>query len=78
MNPARFRQLASPEARVDRTVCRTPPDSHRVCPAGLPVPSKDGNTFVVTGEGIGARDKGNPTETSSFEITFACESVIGG
>ncbi|MFE5876980.1 lipoprotein LpqH [Rhodococcus sp. NPDC056506] len=47
-------------------------------PGGSATAKQDGNTFVVTGEGIGARDKGNPTETSSFEITFACESIIGG
>lgn len=47
-------------------------------PGGSASAKQDGNTFVVTGEGIGARDKGNPTETSSFEITFACESIIGG
>lgn len=47
-------------------------------PGGSASAKQDGNTFVVTGEGIGARDKGNPMETSSFEITFACESIIGG
>jgi len=47
-------------------------------PGGSASAKQDGNTFVVTGEGIGARDGSNPTETSSFEITFACESVIGG
>ncbi|MDV6274738.1 lipoprotein LpqH [Rhodococcus erythropolis] len=47
-------------------------------PGGSASAKQDGNTFVVTGEGIGARDRSNPTETSSFEITFACESVIGG
>ena len=47
-------------------------------PGGSASAKQNGNTFVVTGEGIGARDKGNPTETSSFEITFACESIIGG
>ena len=39
--------------------------------------SKDGDSYTVTGEGVGA-DLTDPTKTTAFDITFACESVAGG
>ncbi len=41
---------------------------------------KDGDTYTITGEGVGAPDMSNPTAPSSskFDITFACSTVVGG
>ncbi|MBJ8341823.1 lipoprotein LpqH [Antrihabitans sp. YC3-6] len=39
--------------------------------------SKDGDTYTVTGEGVGA-DLTDPSKTTPFDITFACESIAGG
>ncbi|MGN2635248.1 lipoprotein LpqH [Nocardia takedensis] len=41
---------------------------------------KDGNTYKVTGEGVGAPDMTNPLagpSTSKFDITFACSTIVG-
>lgn len=49
-------------------------------PGGSAQLSKDGNTYRVTGEGIGAPDLTNPTagpETVKFDVTFACSTVVG-
>ncbi|QLY33109.1 lipoprotein LpqH [Nocardia huaxiensis] len=43
--------------------------------------SKSGNTYTITGEGVGAPDMSNPlagVKNSKFEITFACSSIVGG
>lgn len=43
--------------------------------------SKDGNTFHITGEGVGAPDMSNPMagpKTSKFDVTFACSTIVGG
>jgi lipoprotein LpqH len=50
-------------------------------PGGSATLTKDGNTFKVTGEGVGAPDMTNPTagpKNSKFAITFACSTVVGG
>ncbi|NUP35229.1 MAG: lipoprotein LpqH [Streptomycetaceae bacterium] len=50
-------------------------------PGGSAAVSKDGNTFHVTGEGVAAPDMTNPTagpKTAKFDITFACQSIVGG
>ena len=50
-------------------------------PGGSAKLVKDGNTYKVTGEGVGAPDLTNPTagpKTSKFDITFACSTVVGG
>ncbi|MFD0360583.1 lipoprotein LpqH [Nocardia sp. GCM10030253] len=50
-------------------------------PGGSAKLVKDGNTYKITGEGVGAPDLTNPLAgptTSKFDITFACSSVIGG
>ncbi|WP_433196731.1 lipoprotein LpqH [Nocardia sp. CA-107356] len=50
-------------------------------PGGSAKVVKDGNTYKVTGEGVGAPDLTNPTagpKTSKFDITFACSTVVGG
>ncbi|WP_067702966.1 lipoprotein LpqH [Nocardia jejuensis] len=43
--------------------------------------TKSGNTYTVTGEGVGAPDLTNPTagvKNSTFDITFACSTIVGG
>ncbi|OUS96470.1 lipoprotein LpqH [Rhodococcus sp. NCIMB 12038] len=49
-------------------------------PGGSAKVVKDGDTYTVTGEGVGAPDMSNPTAQSSakFDITFACSTVVGG
>ncbi|MEV5839411.1 lipoprotein LpqH [Nocardia sp. NPDC052112] len=50
-------------------------------PGGSAKVVKDGNTYKVTGEGVGAPDLTNPTaspKNSKFDITFACSTVVGG
>ncbi|WP_433712557.1 lipoprotein LpqH [Nocardia sp. CA-084685] len=50
-------------------------------PGGSAKVVKDGNTYKVTGEGVGAPDLTNPTaspKSSKFDITFACSTVVGG
>jgi|GEM_PF-6268749 len=50
-------------------------------PGGSATLVKSGNTFRVTGEGVGTPDPGNPlagSKSSKFDITFACATVIGG
>ncbi|MGY4098269.1 lipoprotein LpqH [Nocardia sp. R16R-3T] len=50
-------------------------------PGGSAKVVKDGNTYKVTGEGVGAPDLTNPTagpKSSTFDITFACSTVVGG
>jgi lipoprotein LpqH len=49
-------------------------------PGGSAKVVKDGNTYKVTGEGVGA-DMANPMAgmtSSKFDITFACSTVVGG
>ncbi|MET8773922.1 lipoprotein LpqH [Nocardia sp. NPDC004654] len=49
-------------------------------PGGSAKLVKDGNTFKVTGEGVGAPDLTNPLagpSTSTFDITFACSTIVG-
>ncbi|WP_039803066.1 lipoprotein LpqH [Nocardia araoensis] len=49
-------------------------------PGGSAKVVKDGNTYKVTGEGVGAPDLTNPLagpKTSKFDITFACTSIVG-
>ncbi|WP_019932184.1 lipoprotein LpqH [Nocardia sp. BMG111209] len=50
-------------------------------PGGSAQSTKSGNTFHVTGEGVGAPDMTNPTagpKTSKFDITFSCSTIVGG
>lgn len=50
-------------------------------PGGSAAVTKNGNTFHVTGEGVGTPDPSNPmaqVKSSKFDITFACPTVIGG
>lgn len=50
-------------------------------PGGSASVTKSGNTFHVTGEGVGTPDPSNPmaqVKSSKFDITFACPTVIGG
>ena len=49
-------------------------------PGGSATVVKDGDTFTISGEGVGAPDMSNPTAPSSskFDITFACSTVVGG
>ncbi len=50
-------------------------------PGGSASVTKNGNTFRVTGKGVGTPDPGNPlagAKSSKFDITFACPSVVGG
>ncbi|EKT79039.1 lipoprotein LpqH [Rhodococcus opacus] len=49
-------------------------------PGGSATVVKDGDTYTITGEGVGAPDMSNPTAPSSskFDITFACSTVVGG
>ncbi|MBH0778646.1 lipoprotein LpqH [Nocardia bovistercoris] len=49
-------------------------------PGGSAKLVKDGNTFKVTGEGVGAPDMTNPLagpSTAKFDITFACSTIVG-
>ncbi|WP_280462789.1 lipoprotein LpqH [Nocardia carnea] len=49
-------------------------------PGGSAKVSKDGDTYTVIGEGIGAPDMTNPMAgpaTAKFDITFACSDIIG-
>lgn len=49
-------------------------------PGGSAKLAKDGNTYRITGEGVGAVDLTNPLagpSTSKFDITFACSEVVG-
>lgn len=48
-------------------------------PGGSASVEQDGNTFKVTGEGIGVANMTSPTAlpTLKFDITFACSSVAG-
>ncbi|WP_054815331.1 lipoprotein LpqH [Nocardia arizonensis] len=49
-------------------------------PGGSAKLVKDGNTFKVTGEGVGTPDLTNPLagpSTSKFDITFACSTIVG-
>ncbi|WP_431954033.1 lipoprotein LpqH [Nocardia lijiangensis] len=49
-------------------------------PGGSAKVVKDGNTYKVTGEGVGAPDLTNPLagpSTSTFDITFACSTIVG-
>ncbi|MEV0435786.1 lipoprotein LpqH [Nocardia sp. NPDC050413] len=49
-------------------------------PGGSATLAKDGNTFRVTGEGVGAPDMTNPLagpSTVKFDITFACSTIVG-
>lgn len=50
-------------------------------PGGSAKAVKDGNTYKVTGEGVSAPDMTNPMAgpaTASFDITFACASIVNG
>ncbi|WP_280505603.1 lipoprotein LpqH [Nocardia farcinica] len=49
-------------------------------PGGSAKLTKDGNTFTITGEGVGAPDLTDPLagpSTATFEITFACAEIVG-
>ncbi|MFF0541255.1 lipoprotein LpqH [Nocardia thailandica] len=49
-------------------------------PGGSAKLTKDGNTYRITGEGVGGVDLTNPLagpSTSTFDITFACREVVG-
>jgi lipoprotein LpqH len=50
-------------------------------PGGSASVSKSGNTYTVSGSGVGALDPTNPMagpSNTKFAITFACPSIIGG
>ncbi|NUP29688.1 MAG: lipoprotein LpqH [Nocardia sp.] len=50
-------------------------------PGGSARLTKDGDTYTVTGKGIGAPDMADPLAgpaEAAFEITFACSTVVGG
>ncbi|MFJ1455990.1 lipoprotein LpqH [Nocardia wallacei] len=50
-------------------------------PGGSAKSVKDGNTYKVTGEGVAAPDMTNPMAgpaTATFDITFACASIVNG
>ncbi|MFQ6329577.1 lipoprotein LpqH [Nocardia sp. CWNU-33] len=50
-------------------------------PGGSAKLVKDGNTYKITGEGVGGPDMSNPLAgptTAKFDITFACSTVVGG
>ncbi|MEC3952677.1 lipoprotein LpqH [Nocardia sp. CDC153] len=50
-------------------------------PGGSATVTKSGNTYTVTGEGVGGVDMSNPMagpKTEKFEIVFACSTVVGG
>ncbi|WP_328388294.1 lipoprotein LpqH [Nocardia sp. NBC_00416] len=49
-------------------------------PGGSAKVAADGDTFTVTGSGIGAPDMADPLAgpaTVTFEITFACANIVG-
>ncbi|MFE3546458.1 lipoprotein LpqH [Nocardia sp. NPDC059177] len=49
-------------------------------PGGSATLSKDGDTYRITGEGVGAPDLTNPLagpSTAKFDITFACSTIVG-
>lgn len=49
-------------------------------PGGSAQVTRDGDTFTVTGEGVGAPDMANPMAgpaTAKFELTFACSDIVG-
>ncbi|WP_225725873.1 MULTISPECIES: lipoprotein LpqH [unclassified Nocardia] len=49
-------------------------------PGGSAKVTKDGNTYKVSGEGIGTPDPANPlagVKSQKFDITFACTTVVG-
>ncbi|MGO4615300.1 lipoprotein LpqH [Nocardia sp. 2YAB30] len=49
-------------------------------PGGSAKVVKDGNTYKVTGEGVGGPDLANPLagpKSSKFDITFACSTIVG-
>ncbi|KAF0849363.1 lipoprotein LpqH [Nocardia caishijiensis] len=49
-------------------------------PGGSATLAKDGNTYRITGEGVGAPDLTNPLagpSTVKFDITFACSTIVG-
>ncbi|MFE2995403.1 lipoprotein LpqH [Nocardia sp. NPDC059246] len=50
-------------------------------PGGNAKVTKSGNTYTVTGEGVGTPDLSNPMagpKTEKFEIVFACSTIVGG
>ncbi|MFD6355647.1 lipoprotein LpqH [Nocardia tengchongensis] len=50
-------------------------------PGGSAKVTKSGNTYTVSGEGVGGVDLSNPMagpKTEKFEIVFACSTVVGG
>ncbi|WP_280430732.1 lipoprotein LpqH [Nocardia brasiliensis] len=50
-------------------------------PGGSATLTKDGNTYKISGEGVGAPDLTNPLagpKTSKFDVTFACSDIVGG
>ncbi|GAB0107640.1 lipoprotein LpqH [Nocardia sp. JMUB6875] len=50
-------------------------------PGGSAKVTKSGNTYTVTGEGVGGVDMSNPMagpKSEKFEIVFACSTVVGG
>ncbi|MBJ8346579.1 lipoprotein LpqH [Antrihabitans sp. YC2-6] len=50
-------------------------------PGGSATVTKDGNTYKVTGEGVGTPDPTNlsgDVPSAKFEITFACSTIVGG
>ncbi|MVU81481.1 hypothetical protein GPX89_30100 [Nocardia sp. ET3-3] len=50
-------------------------------PGGSAKVTKSGNTYTVSGEGVGGVDMSNPMagpKTEKFEIVFACSTVVGG
>ncbi|MFE3192678.1 lipoprotein LpqH [Nocardia sp. NPDC059240] len=50
-------------------------------PGGSAKVTKSGNTYTVSGEGVGGVDMSNPMagpKTEKFEIVFACTTVVGG
>ncbi|MFE3254432.1 lipoprotein LpqH [Nocardia sp. NPDC059091] len=50
-------------------------------PGGNAKVTKSGNTYTVSGEGVGTPDLSNPMagpKTEKFEIVFACSTIVGG
>ncbi|MGW4350479.1 lipoprotein LpqH [Nocardia sp. NPDC004582] len=49
-------------------------------PGGSAKVTKSGNTYTVSGEGVGGVDLSNPMagpKTEKFEIVFACSTIVG-
>ncbi|WP_040833929.1 lipoprotein LpqH [Nocardia brevicatena] len=49
-------------------------------PGGSAEVTKEGTTYKVSGEGVGAPDMANPLAgptTARFEITFVCSTIVG-